>query len=177
MERSREITQWANSMQQNQTSDWDGLPDLDLYMDQVTTYMAKQLHQFESSTSKKLLTSSMINNYVKNGLIPRPRKKKYSKKHIAMLMMVCALKNVLPQPDLVSMLSTLNISGEDQALYEHFRESQNASFSDTCSRIQQTGYDESALMELAFQLSIEANARRTAAQKIIRSLYRPAPTD
>lgn len=173
MESSQELMHWAQNMQKDKTADWSGLPDLDLYMDQVTTYMAKQLHQFESGSSKKLLTSSMINNYVKNGLIPRPRKKKYSKTHIAILMMVCALKNVLPQPDLVAMLSTLNTGGNDQALYEDFRQTQDNAYADVCSRINETGSSPQALTKLAFQLSIEANARRTAALRIIKELYNP----
>ena len=69
----------------------EDIPNIDLYMDQVLTYMHRQLSLFERSEDNPLLTSSMINNYVKSGVLERPEKKKYSKNHLATLMVICML--------------------------------------------------------------------------------------
>ena len=76
---------------------WNELPELDLYMDQIIVLMEKYLG---SSQEDKLITPSMINNYVKLGIIPRPTKKKYSKTHIAYLIIICSLKQVMPIADI-----------------------------------------------------------------------------
>ena len=55
------------------------IPDIDLYMDQVTTFMEEHLHSSKRYPEDKILTKTMINNYAKNRLIPPPEKKKYSK--------------------------------------------------------------------------------------------------
>ena len=75
---------------------WDELPDLELYMDQVISLIKKYLDLFYDATgAEKFITSSMINNYVKLGIIPPPVKKKYSKKHMAYLLVICSLKQTL----------------------------------------------------------------------------------
>lgn len=76
---------------------WNELPELDLYMDQVIVLMEKHLN---ISKKDKIITPSMINNYVKLGIIPPPLKKKYSKTHIAYLIIICSLKQVMPIPDI-----------------------------------------------------------------------------
>ncbi len=76
---------------------WNELPELDLYMDQIIVLMEKYLG---STPKDKLITPSMINNYVKLGIIPSPTKKKYSKIHIAYLIIICSLKQVMPIADI-----------------------------------------------------------------------------
>lgn len=76
---------------------WNELPELDLYMDQIIVLMEKYLG---STPKDKLITPSMINNYVKLGIIPSPIKKKYSKIHIAHLIIICSLKQVMPIADI-----------------------------------------------------------------------------
>ena len=80
---------------------WDELPEIDLYMDQVIVLMEKYLSWYiEENQETKIITPSMINNYVKLGIIPPPEKKKYSKVHIAYLIIICSLKQVMPIPDI-----------------------------------------------------------------------------
>ena len=76
---------------------WNELPEIDLYMDQIIVLMEKYLC---SNHEEKLITPSMINNYVKLGIIPAPTKKKYSKIHIAYLIIICSLKQVMPIGDI-----------------------------------------------------------------------------
>ena len=76
---------------------WNELPEIDLYMDQIIVLMEKYLG---TTSNDKLITPSMINNYVKLGIIPPPTKKKYSKIHIAYLIIICSLKQVMPISDI-----------------------------------------------------------------------------
>ena len=60
----------------------EDIPNIDLYMDQVTTFMDSQLASSRRHENDKILTKTMINNYAKNNLLPPPEKKKYSKEHV-----------------------------------------------------------------------------------------------
>ena len=66
----------------------ENIPDIDLYMDQVTTFMDSSLKESKRYDSDKILTKTMINNYAKNDLLPPPLKKKYSKEHILVLIFI-----------------------------------------------------------------------------------------
>lgn len=78
----------------------DAIPDIPLYMDQVTTFMDEQLSSYKRFEDDKTLTKTMINNYAKNNLIPPPEKKKYSKKHMLLLVFIYYFKNFLSISDI-----------------------------------------------------------------------------
>ena len=82
---------------------WNDLPEIDLYMDQVIALMEKYLID-NAIQDTKLITPSMINNYVKLGIMPAPTKKKYSREHLAYLIIICSLKSVMPIPNIKSMI-------------------------------------------------------------------------
>lgn len=86
----------------------DELPNIDLYMDQVTTFMDFHLASSKRYEEDKLLTKTMINNYTKNELLPSPNKKKYSKDHMYLLILIYYLKGVLSITDIQSILKPLN---------------------------------------------------------------------
>lgn len=83
---------------------WDEIPEIDLYMDQVIALMEKYLSFHKTDENTKLITSSMINNYVKLGIMPPPVKKKYSRVHIAYLIIICTLKQALPISDIKELI-------------------------------------------------------------------------
>ncbi|MBP3542703.1 MAG: DUF1836 domain-containing protein, partial [Lachnospiraceae bacterium] len=83
------------------------IPDIDLYMDQVTTFMDSNLEKSKRNDSDKILTKTMINNYAKNDLLPPPLKKKYSKEHLLVLVFIYYLKNILSISDIQTLLSPL----------------------------------------------------------------------
>ena len=85
----------------------ENIPDIDLYMDQVTTFMDASLKESKRYDSAKILTKTMINNYAKNNLLPPPLKKKYSKEHILVLIFIYYLKNILSINDIQTLLSPL----------------------------------------------------------------------
>ncbi len=85
----------------------DDIPNIDLYMDQVTTFMDKHLKSSKRYTEDKLLTKTMINNYTKNELLPPPNKKKYSKEHMFLLIFIYYFKNILSINDIQNIFNPL----------------------------------------------------------------------
>ena len=74
----------------------DEIPNIDLYMDQVLTFMDRKLKTAaRDPENDKILTKTMINNYAKNDLLPPPVKKKYSKEHVLLLIFIYYYKNIL----------------------------------------------------------------------------------
>lgn len=86
----------------------EDIPNIDLYMDQVTTFMDKHLESFKRYEEDKLLTKTMINNYTKNNLLPSPDKKKYTKDHMFFLIFIYYMKSVMSITDIQSMLKPLS---------------------------------------------------------------------
>lgn len=80
------------------------IPNIDLYMDQVTSFMEKQLKSSKRYPEDKILTKTMINNYAKNDLLPPPVKKKYSKEHLLLLTFIYYFKNILSMRDIEMLL-------------------------------------------------------------------------
>ncbi len=85
----------------------DSVPNIDLYMDQVTSFMEDQLAVSKRREEDKLLTKTMINNYTKNDLLPPPNKKKYSKDHILTLLLIYYFKNILSISDIHAILDPI----------------------------------------------------------------------
>lgn len=83
------------------------VPNIDLYMDQVTTFMDEHLSDVKRYEDDKILTKTMINNYTKHDLLPPPVKKKYSKEHIYVLTFIYYLKNILSISDIQKLLNPL----------------------------------------------------------------------
>ncbi len=86
------------------------VPNIDLYMDQVTTFVEKHLGTSKRYEEDKVLTKTMINNYTKNNLLPPPDKKKYSKEHILLLVFIYYFKNILSINDIKKLLTPINES-------------------------------------------------------------------
>ena len=83
------------------------IPNIDLYMDQVTTFMEEHLSSSKRYPEDKILTKTMINNYAKNRLLPSPDKKKYSKEHMLLLIYIYYYKSILSIGDIQSLLEPL----------------------------------------------------------------------
>lgn len=84
------------------------LPNIGLYMDQVTTFMDTQLASSRRYEEDKILTKTMINNYAKNHLLPPPDKKKYSKNHMLLLIFIYYFKNILSINDIKELLTPIS---------------------------------------------------------------------
>lgn len=104
---------------------WELIPDLGLYMDQVVTFITRMYTPLYGEAAENYLSASMINNYVKSKLIPRPNGKKYNREQIALLTMIVALKQVASMEDIRAML-TLTDGMTVERLYTLFCRRQKA---------------------------------------------------
>jgi len=117
---AEKLIRWENFMNDFRLPDWDELPKIKLYMDQVIGLITQYLGFFVyDPTEEKLLTPSMVNNYVKMRLLPPPVKKKYGRKHIALLIMICTFKQSLSMAAVEQMLPPHD-EDEIRADYERF---------------------------------------------------------
>ena len=89
----------------------EDIPDISLYMDQMTSFIDEKLESFKREEDDKLLTKTMINNYTKNKLLPPSDKKKYTKNHVMLLILIYFYKNVLSFAD-IKRLCDLSIYNE-----------------------------------------------------------------
>lgn len=85
----------------------EDIPNIDLYMDQVTTFMEEHLRKTRRYPEDKILTKTMINNYAKNNLLPSPVKKRYSKEHLLVLIFIYYFKNILSINDIQTLLNPI----------------------------------------------------------------------
>lgn len=152
---------------------WEELPDIELYMDQVIALITKYLSiYYETIGTKKLLTSSMINNYVKLGTIPAPVKKRYSKTHLAYLLIICTLKQTL---DMATIQKIIPINIEEEIvkkIYNSFVENQHKAFSYVTESIKGIaapileGEDQDRMNDLLMQVAASANIFKILTEKI-----------
>lgn len=98
---------------------WNQLPSLDLYLDQVLLYVNQETANFLNQ-NEKLLTASMINNYVKHGYLPKPQKKKYSRHQIARLIVLTICKSVFSIADISQMIEKHQQEADAALLYDRF---------------------------------------------------------
>ena len=96
------------------------IPNIDLYMDQVTTFFEEVLSGYKRNESDKILTKTMINNYSKGKILPPSIKKKYTKRHIILLIMTYHLKSILTIPDIQALLNRL-VDYDDQTIETFYR--------------------------------------------------------
>ena len=104
----------------------EDIPNIDLYMDQITTFMDSQLAESKRRDQDKILTKTMINNYTKNDLLPPPVKKKYTKEHVLTLIFIYYLKSILSISDIQSILGPITDryfgKGGDYGLEDIYKE-------------------------------------------------------
>lgn len=85
----------------------EDIPNIELYMDQITTFMDTKLSSSKRYPEDKIMTKTMINNYTKNHLLPPSVKKKYSKEHIFLLILIYYMKNILSITDIQTLIEPL----------------------------------------------------------------------
>ena len=92
-----DLTALLDRLRNERPVDWEQMPDFPLYMDQVLSYMDRQVLSFDEDD---MLTAAMVNNYTKSGLVPRAEGKKYNRDHLAYLTAICVLKRVMSTKDM-----------------------------------------------------------------------------
>lgn len=164
------------------------IPNIDLYMDQVTTFFDDKLENWKLEDDDKILTKTMINNYAKADILFPPIKKKYSKEHMVLLIIIYHLKQILSLNDIHTVLSPIiqkKIQKDFDSnnlfdLYEQFLLIQNnefKSFEEDFSKTVNELFDKSdiddgknytLLLIIIINLVISSNIRKVFAEKLIR---------
>lgn len=139
---------------------WESMPDIELYMDQVITYLRRQLALFQGESDSSLVTPSMINNYVKDGIVPRPVNKRYDREQLSSLMMACVLKRVLPMQDIKLLLHP-----GDREDYAAFCEHLQSALQAEADLLQQR--EGESLQEMAMDYSLRAAASCLIADRLL----------
>ena len=146
---------------------WDQLPDFALYMDQVLSYMDRQVIRFGDDDA---LTAAMVNNYTKSGLVPRAEGKKYNREHLAHLTAICILKRVLSAKDIDLLFrEELRDQRPVEEGYEAFRASLDSALSLTAAEMaDRTGED--SLADAAIHFALLSYAAGVASSRYVAAL-------
>lgn len=170
------------------------IPDLDLYMEQLTSFIDSRLSHFKRNEEDKILTKTMINNYTKAGILMPPKNKKYSKDHIILLILIYNLKQILSIDDIHALLSPiLNKieSTEDDLIsindiYSTFLDIKQEEFEDYCdvftdkfryikdktADIDVKNKEIAEMFLIVIVLIAQADAQKRLAEKIIDTYFK-----
>lgn len=126
----KEMLTWLEEIEKVHFPRWEELPDLDLYMDQVIVLVDRYLNFMKLDKNDYIVTNTMINNYVKLNLIPKPKKKRYSKQHLAYLIAILSLKQVLTIQEIMDGIKYQAGFSGTRAAYNYFCDQLELSFHD-----------------------------------------------
>ncbi len=158
-----ELKQLKQQLERERPAAWEELPDLALYMDQVISYMPRQLISFKEDDQ---LTSAMVNNYIKDGLVPRAEGKRYGPVHLGYLTAVCAMKKVLSVKDMRAMLDSVPESKEPQSIYNYFCRALDTALSEAAANLN-VDTPEDELPNLALSLGLRSYANQLACARVL----------
>lgn len=164
---------WLNELNNFSFKRYEELPDIELYMDQVVTFLEKQIKIFQNTSLDKQITSSMINNYVKGEVVSAPISKKYNREHLAAIEEVITLKQVLSIAEVKQILDErYKDSPEKGDTFNSFNELQTEKITSTVNEAFKhlndiDDNDTKALVNLALDFSLSAVAYINIAKKIL----------
>ena len=119
-----ELQDWLDKVEAYHLPRFEDLPELDLYRDQLLTLVDKYIEPIWLEDSP-VVTTSMVNNYVKNGLLPHPEKKRYTREHLAYLIAITFLKQVVSINDIEEGLKVMTgLNGGIANAYDFFCDKQ-----------------------------------------------------
>lgn len=178
----------------------EDIPNIDLYMDQITTFLEEQLKNTKRYEEDKIFTKTMINNYSKNGLLPPSNKKKYSRNHMILLIYIYYLKSFLSISDIKNFLKPLTdtfynnpkneisffeIYKEIFQMEHNYNEPIRESIMETFEKAQETfpelsdGKQKELLQKFSFitLMGYDIYLRKQVLEKMIDELYQDDDTD
>lgn len=168
-DRMEKLLRLFDQLSKYRVPEYENFPEIDLYMDQVLTYIDKYMPSYLDQNNK--LTASMINNYVKDKVIEAPISKKYDKQSLASLIIIANLKRVLPINDIKVILTDQNETIE--SLYNAYEKTLNdVTFqmaTDAKSIIESTDEQRQDLKMLALRLALDASIKSYIAHVILQS--------
>ena len=164
---------WESLLQSHSLPEWEQFPTLPLYMDQVVYLLNQYLSPLPDEGEERAITPAMINNYVKLKIIPAPVKKRYSREHLAYLVMVCVMKQTLNTADIRRLLP--GNPDEDMArdtynTFLHAIQRRTAAFAGEVRRAAEPilEAEDAPVSQLIFMASAAANLNKMLAEQLIR---------
>lgn len=173
------ISNWLDELEGFRFPDYERFPDIELYMDQVLTFLDRSLQVFKTSSQDKQITSSMINNYVKGEVITAPLQKKYNAEHLALIEETFALKQVLTISEIKQILDETYKNGNNADAFNAFKKLYTAKNDEACTTAKESlkgieDNDTKALTDIALNLAVTANAYITISKRILFMLKKVA---
>ena len=166
-----DLTDLQTRLREHRPVDWDQLPDFSLYMDQVLSYMDRQVIRFDGDDG---LTAAMVNNYTKSGLAPRAEGKKYGREHLAYFTAICVLKRVMSTRDMDLLIREELQDRPVQDGYAAFRQSLDKALNITADELAaRTGgqeLDDAALADAAIHFALLSYAAGVAGSRCVALL-------
>ena len=159
----KEITELIERLSSERPVGWDELPDIELYRDQVLSYMKRQ-HSLQPDDAQ--LTGAMINNYIKSGLLPRANGKKYTRDHLVYLTAICSLKQVLSVNETDELLKLQPDILDVRSFYEDYLAKIDGAFCHTTEQLDEH-LSKEELATAALQLALSSYTQKLACEKIL----------
>ena len=163
---------WEELLRGYSLPEWETFPSLPLYMDQVVYLLNRYLSPLPAEGEERLVTPAMINNYVKLKIIPAPVKKRYSREHLAYLVMVCVMKQTLNTADIRRLLPPNPDEETARATYAAFVGAFHGMknyFAGEVRKASKPIWEENgaAVSQLIFEASAAANLSKLLAEQLI----------
>ena len=166
-----ELKQLRRLLEQERPIAWEELPDIALYMDQVISYMPRQLINLQGDEQ---VTSAMVNNYIKDGLVPRADGKRYGKTHLGYLTAVCAMKKVLSVKDMRTMLDCVPEDKSPESIYNYFARAIDTALNEAAAHLDEDT-PEDKLPNLALALGLRSYANQLACHRVLELMQAKRP--
>ena len=163
-----ELAELKRQLAEQRPDGWDKLPDIPLYMDQVVGYLARQMVSVGDGDA---LTSAMINNYIKDGLVERANGKKYGQEHLAYLTAITALKQVMSVREMKVLTTVGREMRAPQRQYEYFCQYLDRAMADAAAGIDED-IDGQELPKLVLDLALRGYAYSLACHRALAVLAR-----
>ena len=163
-----ELAELKRQLTEQRPADWDKLPDIPLYMDQVVSYLSRQMI---SPGDGDALTSAMINNYIKDGLVERANGKKYGQEHLAYLTAISALKQVMSVREMKVLTTVGREMRSPDRQYQYFCGCLDQAMADTAGRLDPDTPEED-LPKLVLELAMRSYANGLACHRALAILAR-----
>lgn len=114
------LDHWQAYMESFSLPEWENLPDMELYMDQVVSLVARYLDLLPHGKDEQIVTPSAINNYVRLKVMPAPQRKRYGRRHLAYVIMICALKQVMTLTEIQKLIPVQLEEARMRQVYNEF---------------------------------------------------------
>ena len=162
----RELTFLKEKLAERRPKRWENIPDIELYMDQVINYMKRQGIGLDSDEA---LTPAMVNNYMKKDILPRAKKKKYDRKHIAYLTSICLVKQIFPIADTGVFLKKQTGKQTIEKFYEKYCDMLDESLKVVSDEIRDDMTEDEAL-DLILKLTVSSYTQKLVCNSLLQKL-------